>query len=104
MLAFLCVALAFTPGVKYSAVLKNNAWSVEKGGHGVAWAIFDDSRFQSTGWYTLNVVTSNAESDSNQAYGAGFVEGALTYKQTFDNFRNRNVARFRACSRAFAAL
>eukprot|EP01006_Ploeotia_vitrea_P041876 TRINITY_DN66583_c13_g1_i1.p1 TRINITY_DN66583_c13_g1~~TRINITY_DN66583_c13_g1_i1.p1 ORF type:complete len:664 (+),score=362.72 TRINITY_DN66583_c13_g1_i1:45-1994(+) len=44
----------------------------------VAWGVFDDT-ITSKGWATLSLRTSSEHSDLEQAYAAGFLEGAMTH-------------------------
>lgn len=54
---------------------------------GSAWGEFQELR-ERTGWTILDIVSNKAKPDQEQAYAAGFLEGALTQLLIWDNFRN----------------
>jgi len=70
----------FHPGTPYSAYYESSLkqWRIQEGCKGgVACAVLTDSQAK-TGWYVLNLESYSTFSDYDQAYAAGYVEGAIT--------------------------
>lgn len=85
-----CVQSKFSPGVTYTAhVDTNDKWTITLGKDGVATAVLYN-KLNHTGWWTLDVVTNSKERDDVQAYGAGYIEGALTQLTTYQAWKAFN--------------
>jgi len=80
--------LAFEPGKRYSAKYDENAhkWRVSEGNGGVAEAVWEETRHH-TGWDTFRGWTNKGATDEHQAFGLGYLEGALLQKLIYDAYR-----------------
>lgn len=72
-----------TDAIYYSVFYNNGKWSVQPGKdlkNCVAYGYFSDE-INTTGWSFLWIQTKSQFPDNIQAFGAGYLEGSLTYQR-----------------------
>lgn len=90
LVLFASFSFGFESGQIYCANKVNNAWEIsEHCNRGTAVGSFVD-KIQTTGWVELFLKTSKDSDDHLQAYGAGYLEGALTVDYIWDSFQTFN--------------
>jgi hypothetical protein len=79
----------FPSGEVYGAFFDptTSKWTVQPGSGGSAQAKLQETVL-TTGWHVFDAETNDTESDYNQAFGLGFLEGALTQSLIWDSWRN----------------
>jgi hypothetical protein len=82
VLLFLYVLVCYSQ--VYTIVLDDsNTWHLKPGKGGLADAVYLQ-QMNSTGWDILQITTDSKQTDNLQAWGAGFIEGALTHESIWN--------------------
>eukprot|EP01123_Difflugia_compressa_P005486 TRINITY_DN172_c0_g1_i5.p1 TRINITY_DN172_c0_g1~~TRINITY_DN172_c0_g1_i5.p1 ORF type:complete len:523 (+),score=92.62 TRINITY_DN172_c0_g1_i5:74-1642(+) len=85
-----CFLLLTTQQDTYSVYHEGGQWIIRPGTGGIAVATYSIQQTV-TGWDYLSIITERIQPDSIQAYAAGFIEGALTYKSIYNAWLTTNA-------------
>jgi len=87
LVVFPVFSYRFDPLVPWTTSFAKGEWSVVPGKEGAAYAIWEETRY-TTGWDSLYIYSNAAYSAEDQAFAAGFIEGALLQPLTWASWVN----------------